>query len=212
MREGEVFAKQILMLTYTIIYIRFVRDKSILNGILPLLLISLAKFANNVEYTYFDVETPQDTELTLKELLGKTLHVLHLLIIFQSIYTILYHSFLNLETDVCRYNYGYLFTDLLGEFDCERRGRTMLFVLDFVLLTCELQVTTDCLTRLKNGNHVKIELLPVERYGIFSILRAKTTGLNATEWELTVYSPLRRLGRDLSSSRTIGEIDYGSVR
>ncbi|AET37510.1 Vld1p Ecym_1269 [Eremothecium cymbalariae DBVPG len=216
MKGAAIFSKQVQVFTYTVVYLRYVRDQSILNVLFPLLLISLTRFANNVEATYFDVETSEETGLTLKELLAKTIHVLQVLFVVQSLYAVVYHYFINLESDVCRWVYGYLFTDILGEFDCSLRGKTVLFVLDVIVLLCQLQVTTDRLTRLDNGRPVNLQVFPLRKYGILSILRTSTTGLQTEDWELTISAPLRSSDSGVISSRTnsggFNEVAYGSVR
>lgn len=211
MKEEQVFFEQLLLFTYTIIFLRYIRDMSLLNALFPILLISLTNFANNIEGVYFDVEIPEENESTLKALLGKTLSSIQFLFVTQSLYAFFTHTFIKLDNDVCRHVYGYFFTDLLGEFNCSMHGKSMLFLFDIILLLCQLQLTTDRLTRLDNGKRVSLGSLHTQKYGILSILRAQVVSLNPQEWEWSVSTPLHE--RESGPIRsTTGNVDYGSVR
>ncbi|AGO10005.1 AaceriAAR015Cp [[Ashbya] aceris (nom. inval.)] len=194
MKEEPVFLRHLLTVTYILVFLRFLRDQSLLNALLAVQVVSLTKFTANILSTYFDADTPPESAPALKKLLAKALYVLQLFFVLQTAHTLAYHAMLDLDADVCRWVYGYLFTDLLGEFDCKSRGRSMLFVLDALLLLCQLQLATCRLVLLNDGRRVSIEHFSVQEHGILSILKIQAFRLRATDWEIAITTPLRSCG------------------
>lgn len=182
--------KQVELFAYTILYIRYLKDLSIINVIGSLVLISMTRLMNRI-ISAFDRDGENITEeikKTMKELLNKIIFVFQCLFYLQCLFLIIYHYNLNFKKDVCRWVYGYIFTNFIGEFTCEENNKLLLILLDLMVIFSQLELITERLTTF-DSNHNKIiifESLNIDRYGILSILMINTIMTDINDWDIVI--------------------------
>lgn len=183
------------------IFIRYVKDNSMLIALLSLSLQSMCYFVRHMVITYVGARTMSDEESISRrkaviDMLLKSLAYIQVIIWIQLFSVLIYHSKIDFEKDVCRWSYGYVFTDVLGEFECGKGGKPILFLLDLIILLGQLQMLTECLTKCPTkprgasvlpsvrDTAVNIPNWKLHKYGILSILRFDSLGTNDDELEL----------------------------
>lgn len=141
----------------------------------------------------------------IRAVLLKGLRYFQFLILVQTLYSSIYHLNLDVDKDICKHDYGFLIMQVIGELDCGKRGKWVLWSLDLIITLCQLFLITNSLTPKVQKVKLSIPQLQIERYGILSILKFDS-------WSEDVY----RDGPELYvvSRRHAGnpeQYDYGST-
>ncbi|SCW03499.1 LAFE_0G11826g1_1 [Lachancea fermentati] len=191
--------KQLETVCYTAIFIRFVKDNSLTNVFLSLLLQFISHFVHHVIMMYVRLSTPNEEGQnheeecnTIVKVLLRSMRYFQVVLLVQLAFLCWYHWTIDFEKQVCKWNYGYLFTDILGEFDCGRGGRAILLFLDVFILLMQLQMFTEELTKCrKNVDKVAQDVnitvgdLGIHKFGILSILRFNSFDKDNSEPQLS---------------------------
>lgn len=173
-------AKQLTIVNYICVYIRFVKDGSLLLALLAWGTVNLSEFMGNVIGAYQQsISQPHSEGLqegvgrfsVVRAIVFKGLIYTQVILVLQVIYALLYHMRMDLEGDFCRHRYGYVILLLVGEQDCGRGGRWILLALDWAILFTQLVLIAMELTPQNRGNCQGISQLDTDRYGILAILK-----------------------------------------
>ncbi|CAR24344.1 Vld1p [Lachancea thermotolerans CBS 6340] len=190
-------AGQAEMLCYVLIYIRFIKDNSLANAVLSVLVVFISQFIQQMVILYehrFRVgaeEVEHGEELsTIFKVLMRSIRYFQIAFLLQFFSSMGYHLTFDISEDVCSWKHGYIFTDVIGEFDCGRGGKLFVFGLDLVILLLELLAFDENFTkcvRSPDGTLQETHLDGYEfhRYGIFSILRFDSYNIEAHELKFT---------------------------
>ncbi|SCU94717.1 LAME_0F08834g1_1 [Lachancea meyersii CBS 8951] len=203
------------LICYVLTYVRYVRDNSLSNVILSVLVVVISQVLHQMVTMYYkksqraDQGQEQQDELsTIFKILLKCLKYFQAIFAVQFVAALLYHSTLDIEKDVCSWKQGYIFTDIIGEFDCGRGGKWALFALDTALLLCQLLTFNECFTvsgrdPSETVREASMEGFNPHEFGVLSILRFDSFGVH--DQELVFTSEQNRLGSQANKVR------YGSV-
>ncbi|CCD26324.1 Vld1p NDAI_0H01500 [Naumovozyma dairenensis CBS 421] len=183
----NLFIGQIELVCYTLIFIRFVKDNSMILGFIAILILQLSKFNRDLlskflSFNIFLRETENENssinssmssdpdhldhveDETIRTIMYKIIHLLQSLIVLQTIYGIIYHAKLDIATDVCSYKFGFFFLNLIGnseeEYNClskQNNDKTIFWLLDFILLTVQLTLVTLSLNPELSINNINEE-------------------------------------------------------
>lgn len=216
-------AGQMTLMCYTCVYVRYIKDGSFLLALLAWIIVSLSEFIRSLMTAYLKrnqhgegsgSDEMEDTDEEVAGVLGaaviravllKGLRYFQFLILVQTLYSSIYHLNLDVDKDICKHDYGFLIMQVIGELDCGKRGKWVLWSLDLIITLCQLFLITNSLTPKVQKVKLSIPQLQIERYGILSILKFDS-------WSEDVY----RDGPELYvvSRRHAGnpeQYDYGST-
>ncbi|CEP60362.1 Vld1p LALA0_S01e08988g [Lachancea lanzarotensis] len=202
------------LVCYVLTYLRYARDNSLLNVILSVLVVVSSQVLQQMVTLYYkksqkpSQEQAEREELTtIFNVLLKCLRYYQVIFVLQFVSSLLYHLTLDIEKDVCSWKHGYIFTDIIGEFDCGRGGKWAVFALDLGLLLCQHLAFNESFTVGGRDPHETVREASLDgfnphEYGIFSILRFDSFKVNDTAVVFTTEG--NTLGSQANKS-------YGSV-
>ncbi|AQZ09989.1 YIR014W [Zygosaccharomyces parabailii] len=170
MSGGSHLVRQLTVVSYACVYLRFVKDGSLLLAVLAWATVSLSEFMGGVLAAYLD-EEEQGHVPVVKAVLFKGLRYTQVILMVQVLYGCLYHLRLDVEKDVCRHKLGYMVLLLVGEQDCGRGGRWILLALDWVILLTQLVLVTMALSSERSKARPVLPQLNTERYGVLAVLQ-----------------------------------------
>lgn len=170
MSGGFFLVGQLTIVSYTCVYLRFVKDGSLLLALLAWATVSLSEFMGGVLAAYLE-EEEQDHVPVVKAVLFKGLRYTQIILMAQVLYSSLYHLKLDVQRDVCRHGLGYLVLLLVGEQECGRGGRWVLFALDWVILLTQLVLVTMALSSERSKARAVLPQLNTDRYGVLAVLQ-----------------------------------------
>lgn len=194
----------ITMLLYTMIYLRFMKDQTILLALSSLMLVFFSYVAHSFLALYHADLTENYEELRMLSL--RNIRGFQVLILVHVIGCFWYHSIIDLDESVCKWKYGYWFTQFIADMQCGKGGRAMLYVLDTLIVLTHLLSFTYMTTNIEIGTvdfKVRISQLDVESYGILSILKMRSLDVDPTQLKITV----DELDADISDSY----VNYSSM-
>ncbi|GCE99481.1 hypothetical protein ZYGM_003235 [Zygosaccharomyces mellis] len=175
---GAVSIKQLTIVSYTCVYIRFVKDGSLLLALLAWATMNLGEFMGSVLSAYQDsiYSNSEDMEgvgrlSVVKAVMRRGLKYTQVILMLQVIYAVLYHMRMDVGNDACRHRNRYLIFLLVGEQECDRGGRWILLALDWVILHMQLVLIAMELTPDHGRACSELYQLDTDRYGALSILR-----------------------------------------
>ncbi|CAR29248.1 hypothetical protein ZYGR_0Z01700 [Zygosaccharomyces rouxii] len=175
---GPVSMKQLTVISYLCVYIRFVKDGSLLLALLAWATVNLGEFMGSVMSAYQDSVDSDAEDMegagrlsVVKAVMHKGLKYTQAILMLQVIYAVSYHMKMDLEGDFCRRRGAYILLLLVGEQECGRGGRWMLLALDWVILLMQLVLITMELTPDDGRNCHELDQLDTDRYGALAILQ-----------------------------------------
>ncbi|SCU80198.1 LADA_0B05622g1_1 [Lachancea dasiensis] len=203
------------MVCYVLTYVRYIKDNSLLNVVLSVLVIILSQVLQQMVTLYYKKRqdstelgsNPSEELATIFRVLMKGLRYYQTVFVLQFVLSLLYHLKIDIDRDVCAWKNGYIFVDLVGEFDCGQGGKWMIFMLDIFLLLSQLLTFSECFNTCgrtvgETVRETSLEGFNSHDFGILSILRFDSLGTQAHE-----------LGF-ISEGRTLGsppDDSYGSI-
>ncbi|KAL3232692.1 hypothetical protein RNJ44_04608 [Nakaseomyces bracarensis] len=208
--KGRAVMDQIQMVCYVVIYIRFVRDRSMFNVFLVLLCLLLSGFLNSLLVSYLrkqlrtmeEADPNEEEEIlqteVIRNILVKSIRYFQGLLLMQCMFCIMYHGFkgsalfryINDDSDEQEppyyFRYGYFIMNLIGEETPYMKSRWKLLLIDLGVLILQLAAITRCLEpELDNIKLIIPELRTFDR-GITSILRLNTFKTTTREEVITL--------------------------
>lgn len=195
-------------LLYTMIYLRYMKDQTLSIAVASLILIFFSFVAHSFLAVYHADFTDNHEEL--KVLLLRNFRGFQIVAILQTIGCLWYHSVIDIEKQVCKWKYGYWFTQFIGDMECGKGGRWMLYLLDIMIILMHLLSISYLSTHIEIGTvdfNVDLSCLDMDDYGILSILRMKSLDVNSTQLRITV----EELNVDMgdSSNGNYGSLEIG---
>ncbi|CUS21916.1 LAQU0S04e03774g1_1 [Lachancea quebecensis] len=189
------------MLCYVLIYIRFIKDNSLVNAALSVLVVFISQFIQQMVTLYEhrfrmgseDAEHGEELPIIFKVLI-RSIRYFQIAFLLQFVSSMGYHLSFNISEDVCSWKHGYIFTDVIGEFDCGRGGKLFVFALDLVVLLLELLAFDESFTKCVRSpdgilQETNLDGYESHRYGIFSILRFDSYNIRSRELKFTSNRP-----------------------
>ncbi|SCU84086.1 LAFA_0D07998g1_1 [Lachancea sp. 'fantastica'] len=171
------------LVCYVLTYLRYARDNSLINVVLSVLVVVSSQVLQQMVTLYYRKcqkpsrsQTEHEELSTIFNVLLKCLRYYQVIFVVQFMSSLLYHLTLDIEKDVCSWKHGYIFTDIVGEFDCGRGGKWAVFALDLSLLLCQHLAFNESFTvggrdPGETLREASLEGFNPHEYGIFSILR-----------------------------------------
>lgn len=178
---------------YVLIYLRYVKDNSIANAVLAVLVIFISRFITQMVALYDDRSRVNPAELehgeelsTIFKMLMRSLRYYQTIYLLHFLSSTSYHYAFSIKEDVCSWKHGYFFTDFIGEFDCGRGGKPAVFILDLGILLLQLLAFNESFSKFRRSSNgpareISLEGFETHKYGILSILRFDSFGTEATE-------------------------------
>ncbi|CDO92546.1 unnamed protein product [Kluyveromyces dobzhanskii CBS 2104] len=180
-------AGNMMLLMYTLIYLRFMKDQTITLALFSLILIMFSYISHSFLLVYHADLTENHEEM--RTLMLRNFRALQIFLLLETVGSLAYHAVIDIERDVCRWKYGYWFTQFIGDLQCGKGGRGMLIFLDLAYTFLQLMAITYMSTNITlNTVDFKVSLsgLNVEDYGILSVLRMKTLDLDTNSLKITL--------------------------
>lgn len=190
-RNKLLFTGELAMACYACVYLRYVRDGSLMLAVFALILISLSDFIKSLMLAYLkrnqwsagnsgpanEAEVDDDSDVSeilddaaIKAILLRALKYFQIIILTQTIYSFSYHFCLKLDEKFCQNRFGFTTLLLLGELDCSERGKWFVWFLDVLIILFELIIVTNSLRSDSRNKSLSITQLQVQKHGILSIL------------------------------------------
>lgn len=235
--KGRAVMAQLQMVCYVVIYIRFVRDRSLLNVVLVALCLLLSGFLYSllVSYlrrqlarTYEDGEGEEGEEELLqteviRNILVKSIRYFQALMLMQCLFCIMYHGLEgsplfryidnnNNSSEVeppYHYRYGYFIMNLIGEQTAYMHSRWKLLCIDLAVLVLQLVAVTRCLEPELDNIKLIIPELKTYHRGITSILRLNTFKTSAGSEAIITLCTCQ--APDRCEHYNGGPVDYGTL-
>lgn len=165
-------AEQLTLVCYTCVYLRYMKDGSLLLAILATVVISLADFLATLTTTYLkhhshphhDSFTPTDSPV-VRAIVLKALRYLQVLLLAQTAYLLPYHATLAQPRG---------FIDLRIIDERESQASWQLWALDVAVTLLELALIAEALRPEYAGRRLALPQLRQHRYGILALLRFDT--------------------------------------
>lgn len=214
--KGRAVMSQLQMVCYVVLYIRFVRDRSMFNVFLVMLCMLLSGFLNSLLVSYLrkqmssrtsgprdgdqdeeDEEQMLQTEV-IRNILVKSIRYFQGLILMQCMFCVMYHGLRgsplfhyidNNSSEVeppYHYQYGYFIMNLIGEQTPYMKSKWKLLCIDLAVLVLQLVAITRCLEPELDNIKLIIPELKTYDRGITSILRLNTFRTTTTEEIITL--------------------------
>ncbi|QLL34023.1 hypothetical protein HG536_0F03480 [Torulaspora globosa] len=165
-------AEQLTLVCYTCVYLRYMKDGSLLLAVLAAVVVSLADFLATLTTTYLkhnshphhDSFTPTDSPV-VRAIVLKALRYLQVLLLVQTAYLLPYHATLAQP-------HGFVDLRIIDERD--RQGSWQLWALDLAVTLLELALISEALRPEYAGRRLALPQLQTHRYGILALLRFDT--------------------------------------
>ncbi|QLQ81636.1 hypothetical protein HG537_0F03970 [Torulaspora globosa] len=165
-------AEQLTLVCYTCVYLRYMKDGSLLLAILATIVISLTEFLTTLTTTYLkhhshphhDSFTPTDSPV-VRAIVLKALRYLQVLLLLQTAYLLPYHA-------TIAQPHGFIDLRIIDERD--QPSSWQLWALDFAVTLLELALIAEALRPEYAGQRLALPQLHTHRYGILALLRFDT--------------------------------------
>ncbi|SCV06008.1 LANO_0H20076g1_1 [Lachancea nothofagi CBS 11611] len=200
------------LICYVLTYVRYVKDNSIMNVLLSVLIVVLSQVIQQMVTLYYSKcqgsnQGPNPELPTIFKVIVKGLRYYQAVFLLQFVNALLYHLRFDIEKDVCSWKHGYIFTDIIGEFDCGRGGKWPVFALDVCLLLSQLLAFNESFSVCGRAlddveRETSLEGFNSHDYGILSILRFDSVSTQAHELKFS--NEGRILGANVDNS-------YGTI-
>ena len=178
---------KLMLVAYVVIYLRFMKDQTMSIALLSLVLMFCSYASHSLLMVYHAELTENHEEM--RTIMMRNFRGLQILLLLETVGSLAYHSVIDLEKDVCRWKFGYWFTQFIGDAQCGKGGRTMLIILDIIFVYIVLLSTSYMSTNVEINTvdfKVNLSALDVERYGILSLLRMKSLDIDANSLKVTL--------------------------
>lgn len=176
-----------MIFMYTVIYLRFMKDQTITIALSSLILMFFSYLSHSLLIVYHAELTENHEEM--RTIMLRNFRGLQVLLLLETVASVAYHSVINIERDVCRWKYGYWFTQFIGDLQCGKGGRAMLLFLDltftFLLLTSITYMSTNVELNTVDFK-VSVSALNVDEWGILSLLKMKSLDMDASILKITL--------------------------
>ncbi|BAO42167.1 conserved hypothetical membrane protein [Kluyveromyces marxianus] len=199
---------KLMLVAYVVIYLRFMKDQTMSIALLSLVLMFCSYASHSLLMVYHAELTENHEEM--RTIMMRNFRGLQILLLLETVGSLAYHSVIDLEKDVCRWKFGYWFTQFIGDAQCGKGGRTMLIILDIIFVYIVLLSTSYMSTNVEINTvdfKVNLSALDVERYGILSLLRMKSLDIDANSLKVTLDEFNVDLGDSYTNYNTMDVLD-----
>lgn len=199
---------KLMLVAYVVIYLRFMKDQTMSIALLSLVLMFCSYASHSLLMVYHAEVTENHEEM--RTIMMRNFRGLQILLLLETVGSLAYHSVIDLEKDVCRWKFGYWFTQFIGDAQCGKGGRTMLIILDIIFVYIVLLSTSYMSTNVEINTvdfKVNLSALDVERYGILSLLRMKSLDIDANSLKVTLDEFNVDLGDSYTNYNTMDVLD-----
>lgn len=199
---------KLMLVAYVVIYLRFMKDQKMSIALLSLVLMFCSYASHSLLMVYHAELTENHEEM--RTIMMRNFRGLQILLLLETVGSLAYHSVIDLEKDVCRWKFGYWFTQFIGDAQCGKGGRTMLIILDIIFVYIVLLSTSYMSTNVEINTvdfKVNLSALDVERYGILSLLRMKSLDIDANSLKVTLDEFNVDLGDSYTNYNTMDVLD-----
>ncbi|KAG0674539.1 hypothetical protein C6P43_000512 [Kluyveromyces marxianus] len=197
-----------MLVAYMVIYLRFMKDQTMSIALLSLVLMFCSYASHSLLMVYHAELTENHEEM--RTIMMRNFRGLQILLLLETVGSLAYHSVIDLEKDVCRWKFGYWFTQFIGDAQCGKGGRTILIILDIIFVYIVLLSTSYMSTNVEINTvdfKVNLSALDVERYGILSLLRMKSLDIDANSLKVTLDEFNVDLGDSYTNYNTMDVLD-----
>ena len=199
---------KLMLVANVVIYLRFMKDQTMSIALLSLVLMFCSYASHSLLMVYHAELTENHEEM--RTIMMRNFRGLQILLLLETVGSLAYHSVIDLEKDVCRWKFGYWFTQFIGDAQCGKGGRTMLIILDIIFVYIVLLSTSYMSTNVEINTvdfKVNLSALDVERYGILSLLRMKSLDIDANSLKVTLDEFNVDLGDSYTNYNTMDVLD-----
>ena len=199
---------KLMLVAYVVIYLRFMKDQTMSIALLSLVLMFCSYASHSLLMVYHAELTENHEEM--RTIMMRNFRGLQILLLLETVGSLAYHSVIDLEKDVCRWKFGYWFTQFIGDAQCGKGGRTILIILDIIFVYIVLLSTSYMSTNVEINTvdfKVNLSALDVERYGILSLLRMKSLDIDANSLKVTLDEFNVDLGDSYTNYNTMDVLD-----
>lgn len=199
---------KLMLVAYMVIYLRFMKDQMMSIALLSLVLMFCSYASHSLLMVYHAALTENHEEM--RTIMIRNFRGLQILLLLETVGSLAYHSVIDLEKDVCRWKFGYWFTQFIGDAQCGKGGRTILIILDIIFVYIVLLSTSYMSTNVEINTvdfKVNLSALDVERYGILSLLRMKSLDIDANSLKVTLDEFNVDLGDSYTNYNTMDVLD-----
>lgn len=199
---------KLMLVAYMVIYLRFMKDQTMSIALLSLVLMFCSYASHSLLMVYHAELTENHEEM--RTIMMRNFRGLQILLLLETVGSLAYHSVIDLEKDVCRWKFGYWFTQFIGDAQCGKGGRTILIILDIIFVYIVLLSTSYMSTNVEINTvdfKVNLSALDVERYGILSLLRMKSLDIDANSLKVTLDEFNVDLGDSYTNYNTMDVLD-----
>lgn len=199
---------KLMLVAYVVIYLRVMKDQTMSIALLSLVLMFCSYASHSLLMVYHAELTENHEEM--RTIMMRNFRGLQILLLLETVGSLAYHSVIDLEKDVCRWKFGYWFTQFIGDAQCGKGGRTMLIILDIIFVYIVLLSTSYMSTNVEINTvdfKVNLSALDVERYGILSLLRMKSLDIDANSLKVTLDEFNVDLGDSYTNYNTMDVLD-----
>lgn len=134
------------------------------------LLVNRQIYARDVYHVSSEENDDNIVNEVLKPIVLKIVFYFQIILVFQIAYGSIYHWNMDIQADVCNYNGGYIFLNVIGEFECQKQRKYTIWVLDIVILLLQLVHITNCLVRNVGRTPLIFSELQFGKYGFLTVL------------------------------------------
>ncbi|KAG0679386.1 hypothetical protein C6P41_000704 [Kluyveromyces marxianus] len=173
------------------------------------LVLMFCSYASHSLLMVYHAELTENHE-EMRTIMMRNFRGLQILLLLETVGSLAYHSVIDLEKDVCRWKFGYWFTQFIGDAQCGKGGRTILIILDIIFVYIVLLSTSYMSTNVEINTvdfKVNLSALDVERYGILSLLRMKSLDIDANSLKVTLDEFNVDLGDSYTNYNTMDVLD-----
>ncbi|KOG98902.1 Vld1p DI49_2794 [Saccharomyces eubayanus] len=193
---------------YCCLYIRFIKDGSVLLILMGWVISSLCEFVQELTLRYLKKnylqadrgdEQDDDESLAIRGLetpivrviINKAIRYYQGLILLETAYCIVYHIRLDVARDICSKPYGFVVMLLIREFTCPAPAgfpsKLLLLVLDFAVLFGQLLIMNGSLSSSFQNVKLIVKELDADKQGALNLLKFNTWHTDANGPELIVH-------------------------
>ena len=193
---------------YCCLYLRFIKDGSLLLILMGWLISSLCDFIQELtlrylKKNYLGVENNNDEgddeNLAIRGLetpivrmiINKAIRYYQGLILLETAYCIVYHIRLDMTKDICSKPYGFVVMLLIREFTCPAPAgfpsKLLLVVLDLMILFCQIIIMNGSLSSSFQNVRLIVKELNAEEEGALNVLKFNTWHVDSSGPELIVH-------------------------
>ncbi|SCU78971.1 LAMI_0A06788g1_1 [Lachancea mirantina] len=208
-----VVVSQIETLHHTAVYLRYLKDASLANALLALLVVLVARAAHVTltVYTRLTTDTAHERAATLK-LLDRCLRAFQIVWLAHVAYAtwqwtriVTGQGHVDQPHQIEKQR-SHVITDFIGEYDTGGHVAPLLVVLDLVVVLCQLQLLAAGIAGIA-GAEMCVPQLKLHEYGILGILRLDTFASRDRGEELTAAGEALRVYGSTDEGREGRHID-----